>query len=363
MASVSAYAGGYSVKWHYPANKQHHCRLAGFDRDQALEAADHVEALIRAARSRRKSVGYATLRYLQNDAPRGLVSRLVACALYDDRRAIRDAVDAFITDNVRAVSADRLDDMQRILDQFVRLVGRSVAVADLTRDDVDRWADYQSDLAPSTQGKQAAIVRKFFSWCASERLLEVSPAAHLDRKTFAAEARREVSAAEFAALLAVVDRVSADALTLARFAGLRVGEICRLTWDAYDAEAAALHVIDTKRDRVRRVPVMDPVREVLERTKPGVRVAGRRVLDHGGDGGVTRSTLDGRIRAAALASGVSIWPRLFHNLRATLQTEWIKAFGLVNACHWIGNSQTVAAKHYAMATEAAFRAATGRGDQ
>jgi hypothetical protein len=73
---------------------------------------------------------------------------------------------------------------------------------------------------------------------------------------------------------------------------------------------------------------------------------------------VTRSAIDGRIRAAAMAAGVSLWPRLFHNLRATRQTEWIASHGLVNACHWIGNSQTVAARHYAMATEAAFLEAT-----
>jgi len=360
MASITPYENGYGLKWYYPAGSQHQVRLAGYDRDQAFEAADHVDTLIRAARSRRKSVGYATLRYLQMDAARNLVVGLVACGLHDDRRLLGDAVDAFITATVKTVSANRLDDCQRELDRLVAFVGPSSAVADLTRDDVDRWADSISELAPSTQGKYAAIVRKFLGWCAAERLLESSPAAHLDRKTFAAEARREVADAEFWALVGVVDRVCADALIVARFAGLRVGEICKLTWCNYNDADAALMVNDTKRGKVRRVPVQGRVAELLQRTAPAARVAGLRVLV-GVDGrAVSRSALDGRIRAAASASGVAVWPRLFHNLRATLQTEWIADFGIVNACHWIGNSQTVAARHYAMATEAAFRAATAR---
>lgn len=358
MASVTPYPNGYAVKWHHPARVQHCCRLAGFTRDEALEAADHVQALIRSARSRRKSVGYATLRYLQIDAPKNLVAALVACGLHDDRRLVGDAVDAFITATVKTVSADRLDDIQRELDRLVTFVGRSAAVADLTRDDIDRWADSVAELAPSTQGKYAAIVRKFFGWCRDEKIVEASPAAHLDRKTFAAEARREVADAEFWALAEAVDQVSYEALILARFAGLRVGEICKLTWENYHEHDAALNVNDTKRGKLRRVPVQGRVAEVLQATEPGARVAGRRVLVDAEGRAVTRSTLDGRIRAAALASGVPVWPRLFHNLRATLQTEWIAAFGIVNACHWIGNSQTVAARHYAMATEAAFKQAT-----
>jgi site-specific recombinase XerD len=364
MASVTPYPAGYSLKWHYPPNTQRHARLSGFTSAQAEEAAEHVEALIRAARSRRP-VGYATTRWLQSEAPANLVAALVDSYLVDDRRTIADAVEAFLTDVTRDVSVGRLGDLERELNKFVKFIGDRVNVSDVTRADVDRWADSIAELSPSTQSKYAAIIRQFFKWTAAERLVDTSPAKHLDHRTFAAEARREVTADEFLALLAVVDSVSRLALMLTRYAGLRVTEACRLRWDRVDLAGRALNVDDTKRGRDRRVPLVDPLfdfiaaefRQWLEDGGPAVFVmVDNNALNVGEP--VTRSVIDGRIRSAAHAAGVPLWPRLFHNLRATRQTEWIAAHGLVNACHWIGNSQTVAARHYAMATEVAFLEAT-----
>jgi integrase len=364
MASVTPYPAGYSLKFHFPARVQRHVRLSGFDVAAAVEAAEHVEAMIRAANSRRP-VGYATTRWLQTEAPANLVSCLVDCNLHDDRRTVGDAVDAFLEEISREVSDGRFNDLERELNKFSKFVGPRVLSADVTRADVDRWADSISELSASTQGKYAAMVRQFFKWAQAERLVETSPAAHLDRRTFAAEARREVTAAEFGALVAVCDPVSVMALWLARYAGLRINEACRLRWDRVDLPGRALNVDDTKRGRDRRVPLVEPLRSKieaefgrwLEAGGPSVFVLVDPLAFNVGEP-VTRSAIDGRIRAAAMAAGVPLWPRLFHNLRATRQTEWIAEFGIVNACHWIGNSQTVAARHYAMATEAAFNEAT-----
>ena len=40
------------------------------------------------------------------------------------------------------------------------------------------------------------------------------------------------------------------------------------------------------------------------------------------------------------------WPKLFHNLRASRETELVSEFPIQTACSWLGNSPVVTAKHY-----------------
>lgn len=79
-----------------------------------------------------------------------------------------------------------------------------------------------------------------------------------------------------------------------------------------------------------------------------------------------------------IRTGLTPWPRLFHNLRASRETELIQEYDLDTACKWIGNSSEVATRHYAMsrnltddfrraaglqAQQKAQQSASARGDQ
>ena len=63
-------------------------------------------------------------------------------------------------------------------------------------------------------------------------------------------------------------------------------------------------------------------------------------------------------------AGMTSWPRLFHNLRASRETELMREYDLTTVCRWIGNSPAIAAKHYAMSTDlnADFQRAAGLQD-
>ena len=54
------------------------------------------------------------------------------------------------------------------------------------------------------------------------------------------------------------------------------------------------------------------------------------------------------------------WDRLFHNMRASRQTELAADFPLADVCSWLGNSPSVAAGHYLQATDENFKQATQR---
>jgi hypothetical protein len=60
-------------------------------------------------------------------------------------------------------------------------------------------------------------------------------------------------------------------------------------------------------------------------------------------------------------AGVSPWPKLFHNLRASRETELAAEYPLHVVCAWIGNSAPIAAKHYLQVTDADFERAAKSG--
>jgi hypothetical protein len=56
-------------------------------------------------------------------------------------------------------------------------------------------------------------------------------------------------------------------------------------------------------------------------------------------------------------AGLTPWPRVFHNLRASRQTELAAEYPLHVVCSWIGNSAAIAAKHYLTVREDDFQRA------
>jgi hypothetical protein len=58
-------------------------------------------------------------------------------------------------------------------------------------------------------------------------------------------------------------------------------------------------------------------------------------------------------------AGVSGWPRLFHSMRASRQTELQRDFPLHLVYSWLGNSPRIAQQSYLLVTEDDFARAAG----
>ena len=56
------------------------------------------------------------------------------------------------------------------------------------------------------------------------------------------------------------------------------------------------------------------------------------------------------------------WPRLWHNMRVTRQTELEDRFPSHVVCAWLGNSKPVASKHYLKVTAEHFKKADAESD-
>lgn len=63
---------------------------------------------------------------------------------------------------------------------------------------------------------------------------------------------------------------------------------------------------------------------------------------------------------AIRAAGPQPWPRTFHALRASCETDWAATYPLADVAAWMGHSRAVAARCYLRPTDATFFAVTGK---
>jgi hypothetical protein len=155
-------------------------------------------------------------------------------------------------------------------------------------------------------------------------------------------------------------------IALARSAGLRCpSEHYGLKWGDIDWEKGAMRVACPKlahheQFAYRTVPLFPEVREHLPKLFNEADEGAEYVISKHRLGSLNlRQQFERIIRGA----GVTQWTKLFHNLRASRETELMRGCDLATVCKWIGNSPAAAAKHYATSVDLSsdFRRATGQG--
>src|SRR5262245_64663581 len=68
---------------------------------------------------------------------------------------------------------------------------------------------------------------------------------------------------------------------------------------------------------------------------------------------------DKRRSRAKRCRGIDPWPRLWHSLRASCESDLAQSFTLATVTKWLGNTPSVALRHYVDPTDAAFEKARG----
>ena len=62
-------------------------------------------------------------------------------------------------------------------------------------------------------------------------------------------------------------------------------------------------------------------------------------------------------------AGLTPWPRLFHAMRASRQTELAETYPSHVVSAWLGNSEDIARRHYLMVTDEHYAKAAGDADR
>ncbi len=148
---------------------------------------------------------------------------------------------------------------------------------------------------------------------------------------------------------------------LSRFGGLRCpSEHLALTWDDIDWAGNRFTVHSPKTERheggeSRIVPMFPELRPHLEHAWEQAQEGAEHVITHYRDASQNLRTQFQRIIKRA---GLTPWPKLFQNLRASRATELAAAHPAHVAAAWLGHSALVAQKHYWQVTDADFEKAT-----
>ena len=244
-------------------------------------------------------------------------------------------------------------------------------IADITHGDVVDFGRSlkQSKLARPTIDRRISLARTIFADAVNHRLIDSNPFDGF-RKSLKGIVGRNTKSRQHMVSCDDIARVldhCPDAewrclVALSRFGGLRVpSEALSLKWSDVDWKQNIIRITCPKLEHleghgVREIPLFgelqpfllecfeaadDGAEYVIERNRPPVLKTG---------GGWSHANLRTRFAKIIRRAGLEQWPRLWHNLRASRQTELADQFPSHVVCAWIGNSESVAREHYLQVT-------------
>lgn len=266
----------------------------------------------------------------------------------------------------------------QVIDALTRFFGVDCPLAEVTaaRGEAFRQSMLAADLRATTIHKRLQHARMFFAHAKRQGLVDSNPFEFVrHRPGDASERRAYVPATD---VLRAIEHAPNGTwkllIALSRFAGLRVpSEALSLRWQDVDWERGRLTVPSPKTQHLagrgyRVIPLFPEIRPYLEAAWDQAPVGAeyvmpeeyrRRAQGPAGWGNANlRTTFEKVIRRA----GVQPWPRLWHSMRASCETDLARQFPLAVVAKWLGNTQAVAMRHYVDVTDADFeRAAIGQG--
>lgn len=230
--------------------------------------------------------------------------------------------------------------------------------------------DRKTSLGDNTVRRRTGIVRQFFNYAIKAKLIAENPfvAASMPTSVHGNESRQAfITMDVFKQVIESCPSIEWEAIiALSRIGGLRCpSETLRLRWEDVDFANGRIRIHASKTEHhkdggIRDCPLFPDLRPYLEELAELAKFHGAKPSDPvianlRGSEAYLRTGLLKILKKASIKA----WPKLFHNLRASRETELLDDFPIKDVCAWIGNSQAVAMKHYAMRREDSFARANG----
>jgi integrase len=356
--------------------KRHTIRLGKMPKRAAEEVKRRVEALV-AAHMSRSPIDADNARWIA-ELPDNMAERFAAVGLITARQQrvtmpLKKFLDAFVARKHRAKPATK-EIWGQVVRNLVDHFGGDRDVTTITEEDAEGFKDYLVDqrLARTTISKRLQFTRGFFKFAVKKKLLAENPFAEVSEVAVGLpNTKRFISREETAALMAASDLTWQTIIALGRYGGLRCpSEVASLRWEDIDWDSGRMTVTSPKTEHhegkeTRVLPIFPELATVLtaafEAAEDGaVYVIGghlrEKALRPSGWRSCNLRTQFGRIIKRA---GLKAWPRLFHNLRASRETELLREHPIHVVTAWLGNSPRIALKHYCMVTDHDFDRARG----
>jgi integrase len=392
MASVSREPSGkYRVQFVGTDGGRQTLRLPTGDRKTAEVVAVHVQRLL-AARLSGEPLSRETAAWLSGISD-VLRQRLAKCGLIEGSPSGKWTVATFCADylvrqtHTKPASKLAVEQAIRNLREFFGDAKPLASITEGDAHDFKRWLlgegrsvrhkRHPRALSRATVAKRLQRVSAIFRDAARRRLIERNPFDGVRVPDAPNKERQAYVPAE------VVERLIDETpdvefrllLAMARYLGVRVpSEPFSMTWDCVDWARGRLRVPSPKTavhgKPYRVVPILPQVmphlRAVFEQASEGelyifAKLRQRDSVKAAQKGFWASLNLRQRLLRLLTRLGIQPWPRLWHNLRASAQTDLTNRFPMHVACEWLGNTVDVARAHYLQVTDSHFEAAI-RGD-
>jgi integrase len=239
--------------------------------------------------------------------------------------------------------------------------GSDKLIREIHEGDAELWrlSMVQQGLADATIRKRSGNAKQFFAFAIRHRLTSSNPFSGLKSSARANEKRLHfVSLQDTQKMLnACSDTEWRLIIALCRFAGLRCpSEVLGLQWQDVNWEQSRILVHSPKTEHhvggeSRVVPIfaelLPYLREAFEQAEPGATYCIARYRQ-------ANCNLRTQAHRIIRRAGLKPWPRTFQNLRASRETELTESFPLHVVTSWLGNTQSVAMRHYLSVREEDF---------
>ncbi len=363
-------AGRYLIGFYHADGQRKWIRTGTTSERLASRIKSNVESILEARASNMQPA--ASVAAWLNKLPPKLRAKLAKAGLIHDRG---EATMKQFTERYAAALSTKAATKtfySHTLRNLRAFFGNDRSVRSIEAADADAFRHYlvnHEQLAPATAGRRIVAARTIWRKAIRWKLSSQNPFEGIRGGGQVDVSRRVFVKAE------TIEKIIASTpdlewrvvIALARYAGLRTpSETFLLKWTDVDWEKGQIRVLSPKTEHreghgSRLVPLFPelhaPLLALFAEAEPGTQYVVHRLRSG-------CRNLGPQFKRIVRHSGEIPWPKLFHNLRASRESELMREYGLATACKWIGNSPAVAARHYAMSVDldADFRRATGLQD-
>ena len=341
----------YRLQFYDKDRKRRSVRLGQISRKGADTICTNVEHLVSASISGSSLDGRTSL--WVTDIGSDLAEKLARVGLIGHRESslLLDFIDSYI-DSRTDIKSNTIRNWKNTRQKLAGHFGPETRWSQIKPGDADDWRQglVNAKLSEATISKEVKNAKMFGRLALRKELCKVNPFADL-----AAGSQCNASRIEFVGVPKIQRVIDAAPnaewrliIALARFGGLRTpSETLALKWSDIDWDTEKITVPSPKTERsgksYRVIPLFPELRPYLDEMRSLPSTGSAYVIPRyrGRDANLRTQFL--RIIRRA---GEEAWPRLFHNLRASRQTELENHLPSHVVADWLGNSVTIARLHY-----------------
>lgn len=367
MASITADPGGRKrILFVAGDGARKAIRIGKANLRQAQLAKLRIEALV-ASKITGGQLDDETARWLAR-LPDAMHKRVAAVGLVEPRSGGRSGLAAFIDEYIAGrpgLKPATIIGLKQVRRYLVDHFGQSRDMGTVTADDAEGFrvalgaGQLGKPLAENTIRRTIGRSRQFWKAAIRRGLVRVlNPFEGMIASTRANKARQAFISRETIdkVLAACPDAQWRALVVLARYGGVRMpSEALLLRWSDVLWDQNRVRIPQPKLEHVgkaeRIIPLFPELRrallDVFDEAEPGTEFVITRYRDRA-------ANLRTHFQRIIQRAGVAVWPKLWHNLRASRQTELAETYPMSVCCQWIGNTGAVAMEHYLQTLDSHF---------